>query len=150
MYTYYNGKYCGFDMYIYLCKCNSVCQHWSLSEPPKAVVNEKRYGRRSRPETSYSEDLYSADDESLIDSRPESRLSDSHFTMEADRVESPVREVCNKKLYSVVDERTTLKRSVFMWHLNSVKLGPEYTKQGAKKVIFTACHLGKLKLALIL
>ena len=78
------------------------------------MVNEKRYGRRSRPETSYSEDLYSADDESLIDSRPESRLSDSHFTMEADRVESPVREVCNKKLYSVVDERTTLKLSVFM------------------------------------
>ena len=80
----------------------------SLSEPPKAVVNEKRYGRRSRPETSYSEDLYSADDESLIDSRPESRLSDSHFTMESDRVESPVREVCNEKLYEVaVDERTT-------------------------------------------
>ena len=71
------------------------------------MVNEKRYGRRSRPETSYSEDLYSADDESLIDSRPESRLSDSHFTMEADRVESPVREVCNEKLYEVVvDERT--------------------------------------------
>ena len=73
------------------------------------MVNEKRYGRRSRPETSYSEDLYSADDESLIDSRPESRLSDSHFTMEADRVESPVREVYNEKLYEVVvDERTTL------------------------------------------
>ena len=72
------------------------------------MVNEKRYGRRSRPETSYSEDLYSADDESLIDSRPESRLSDSHFTMEADRVESPVREVCSEKLYEVVvDERTT-------------------------------------------
>ena len=72
------------------------------------MVNEKRYGRRSRPETSYSEDLYSADDESLIDSRPESCLSVSHFTMEADRVESPVREVCNEKLYEVVvDERTT-------------------------------------------
>lgn len=62
-------------------------------EPPKLVVNEKRYGRRSRPETSYSEDLYSADDESMIDSRPESRLSDSHFTTEADRVDSPVTEV---------------------------------------------------------
>lgn len=56
-------------------------------------MNEKRYGRRSRPETSYSEDLYSADDESLIDSRPESRLSDLHFTTEADRVDGPAREV---------------------------------------------------------
>ena len=57
------------------------------------MVNEKRYGRRSRPETSYSEDLYSADDESMIDSRPESRLSDSHFTTEADRMESSTLEV---------------------------------------------------------
>lgn len=62
-------------------------------EPPKLVVNEKRYGRRSRPETSYSEDLYSADDESLIDSQPESRLSDAHFATEADRVDGPAREV---------------------------------------------------------
>ena len=57
------------------------------------MVNEKRYGRRSRPETSYSEDLYSADDESMIDSRPESRLSDSHFTTEADRLDSSAVEV---------------------------------------------------------
>ena len=72
------------------------------------MVNENRYGRRSRPETSSLEELYDADDESLIDSRPESRLSDSHFTIEADPIESPVREVCNKKLYAVVvDERKT-------------------------------------------
>ena len=57
------------------------------------MVNEKRYGRRSRPETSYSEDLYSADDESIIDSLPESRLSDSHLTPEPDHRRTPVKEV---------------------------------------------------------
>ena len=66
------------------------------------MVNEKRYGRRSRPETSYSEDLYSADDESMIDSRPESRLSDSHFTSEVDRVESPTREVRTRAVQLVL------------------------------------------------
>lgn len=57
------------------------------------MVNEKRYGRWSRPEASYSEDLYSADDESMIESRPESRMSDAHITSEPDRVESATREV---------------------------------------------------------
>lgn len=57
------------------------------------MVNEKRYGRWSRPEASYSEDLYSADDESMIESQPESRMSDAHVTSEPDRVESPTREV---------------------------------------------------------
>lgn len=44
-------------------------------EPPKLVVNEKRYGRKSKPDSSYSEDLYSADDESLAESRTESQTS---------------------------------------------------------------------------
>ena len=57
------------------------------------MVNEKRYGRRSRPDASYSEDLYSADDESMIESRPESRLSDSHLTSEVEHHEAPAREV---------------------------------------------------------
>ena len=57
------------------------------------MVNEKRYGRWSRPEASYSEDLYSADDESMIESRPESRMSDAHITSEPDHVESSAREV---------------------------------------------------------
>lgn len=56
------------------------------------MVNEKRYGRRSRPEASYSEDLYSADDESMIESRPESHLSDSHITSETDHHDVPTRE----------------------------------------------------------
>ncbi|KAK3732838.1 hypothetical protein QZH41_002838 [Actinostola sp. cb2023] len=40
------------------------------SEPPKLLKNEKRYGRTSKPDNSYSEDLYSADEESLVGSRP--------------------------------------------------------------------------------
>ena len=64
-----------------------------FSEPPKLVVNEKRYGRRSRPDASYSEDLYSADDESMMESQPESRLSDSRLTSEVDHQEVPTREV---------------------------------------------------------
>jgi hypothetical protein len=46
-----------------------------VPEPPKLVVNEKRYGRKSKPDASYSEDLYSADDESLGESRTESNVS---------------------------------------------------------------------------
>jgi len=57
------------------------------------VVNEKRYGRRSRPDASYSEDLYSADDESMMESQPESCLSDPHFTSEVDHQEVLTREV---------------------------------------------------------
>lgn len=49
--------------------------YFLFPEPPKLVVNEKRYGRKSKPDTSYSEDLYSADDESLVDSRTESQTS---------------------------------------------------------------------------
>ncbi|XP_031558553.1 ninein-like protein [Actinia tenebrosa] len=45
------------------------------AEPPKLVVNEKRYGRKSKPDTSYSEDLYSADDESLSESRTDNQTS---------------------------------------------------------------------------
>lgn len=64
------------------------------------MVNEKRYGRWSRPNASYSEDLYSADDESMIESRPESRLSDSHLTSEVDHHEAPTREVRTLRVLS--------------------------------------------------
>ena len=47
------------------------------TEPPKLIVNEKRYGRKSKPDNSASEDQYSADEESsFLESRPESRASD--------------------------------------------------------------------------
>lgn len=47
------------------------------TEPPKLIVNEKRYGRKSKPDNSVSEDQYSADEESsFLESRPESRASD--------------------------------------------------------------------------
>ena len=64
------------------------------------MVNEKRYGRRSRPDASYSEDLYSADDESMIESQPESRLSDSRVTSEVDHHETPTREVRTLRVLS--------------------------------------------------
>ena len=64
------------------------------------MVNEKRYGRWSRPDASYSEDLYSADDESMIESRPESHLSDSRLTSEVDRHEAPAQEVRTIRVHS--------------------------------------------------
>lgn len=64
------------------------------------MVNEKRYGRWSRPDASYSEDLYSADDESMIESRPESHLSDSHLTSEVDHHEAPTQEVRTLRVHS--------------------------------------------------
>ena len=64
------------------------------------MVNEKRYGRWSRPDASYSEDLYSADDESMIESRPESHVSDFHLTSEVDHHEAPTQEVRTRRVHS--------------------------------------------------
>ena len=88
-----HGCTCKFSCYMYMFYKLLIYWIYIFLEPPKLVVNEKRYGRWSRPEASYSEDLYSADDESMIESRPESRLSDSHVTSEADRQDIPTREV---------------------------------------------------------
>ena len=62
-------KKCVDDNKIHICSMNSNL------EPPKLVKNEKRYGRKTKPDTSYSEDLYSGDEESLSESRTESRTS---------------------------------------------------------------------------
>ena len=64
---------------------------YSYSEPPKLVVNEKRYGRRSRPDISASEDLYSADEESLVESHPNSQLSDVNLSPSPEPRQSPIR-----------------------------------------------------------
>ncbi|KAL9987729.1 hypothetical protein ACROYT_G002082 [Oculina patagonica] len=84
----------------------------TTAEPPKLVVNEKRYGRWSRPEASYSEDLYSADDESMIESRPESRLSDSHITSEADHHDAPAREEKPKLERRLSSRKSSLRNSI--------------------------------------
>lgn len=51
--------------------------YFKLAEPPKLIVNEKRYGRKSKPDVSISEDQYSADEESsFLESQIESQAGD--------------------------------------------------------------------------
>ena len=85
------------------------------------MVNEKRYGRWSRPDASYSEDLYSADDESMIESQLESRLSDSHLTSEVDHREAPAQEVRKLEVHSfrTIWIGTINRRSLESWGIKS-------------------------------
>ncbi|XP_048586861.1 ninein-like protein isoform X5 [Nematostella vectensis] len=98
-------------------------------EPPKYVKGEKRYGRKSKPDTSYSEDLYSADDESLAESRPASARSsrtlangvhEDHTDMETSRGERPGK--IRRKLSS---RKSSLRNSIrrhnsMKWQRHSV------------------------------